>query len=231
MIRAADKSKTNKQHDLALICGDGFRLPQELQMFSQFKQPHDVFCVGRSLQAYIPFVGGRNSVVNYIWLDEQMYTYARDQIEDRIIRHSVFFEPQLQDAIDCLWTRLKGKELTFWDGSSAFFALMIAWILKYDKIMLCGVPLNAEPHWYDEWEMPGPSWTPETLRVWARFARRHKHMDKVRSTSGYTGYLFGTPTAGWIRTPDKRTKRGKGGRGPANKALGKASRHPAENRV
>ena len=200
--------KTNqeiaKHHNLALICGDGRTLPQELQYFSTIGVPHDVFCVGRALQIYIPYIGRQPAAVNYVWLDEQMFTYARDQVEDYIIRHSVFFDDKLKPAIDALWTDDKGAEVMQWDGSSSFFALIMAIELGYERIMLAGCPLNAEPHWYDHVDACGPLWTPETLRIWGRFKKK-VDCDLIRSCSGYTQYLFGEPTIGWFK--GKKTDR------------------------
>lgn len=196
-----------KRHDMALICGDGRTLPQELQMFRQFGLKHDAFCVGRSLQCYIPYVSWAPAVVNYIWLDEQMFTYARDQVEDYIICHSVFFDAKLQPAIDVLWSHENGDEITSWDGSSGLFATMVAITMGYDKILLCGMPLNAEHHWYDDPSVPGPQWTPETLRAWGKFAAelngKITKFDRIRSCSGYTQYLFGVPKVGWLQGKNK----------------------------
>lgn len=224
MIKLKSNNRPVRKHDFALICGDGRTLQQELQLFRTFGVKHDSFCVGRSLQSYIPFVAWAPATVNYIWLDEQMFTYARDQVQDYIVRHSVFFQDKLKPAIDVLWTHGNGDEITQWDGSSAFFALAIALAMDYPKILLSGVPLNAEAHWYDDPDTPGPQWTPETLRAWGRFgAFLHKtgKGDKVRSSSGYTQYLFGGPNVGWLtgkKKADTGADRIPRSRGTANKA-------------
>jgi hypothetical protein len=190
-----------RKHNMALICGDGRTLQDELQLFRRFGVEHDAFCVGRSLQSYIPFVAWAPATVNYVWLDEQMFTYARDQVEDYVVKHSVFFDDKLKPAIDMLWTDTEGSELMEWDGTSAFFALQVALWMNYPKILLCGVPLNNEQHWYDDPEAKGPEWNPETLRAWGRFSgvlHKRDDRDRIRSSSGYTRYLFGGPNVGWL---------------------------------
>lgn len=208
-VQSNNGRQPTKKHGLALICGDGRDLPQELQLFRRFGLKHDAFCVGRSLQAYIPYVSWAPAAVNYIWLDEDMFTYARDQVEDHITRHSVFFAENMQPAIDFIWTDDNNREIKTWAGSSAFFALKIAIKLKYDKILLCGVPMDAQPHWYDDPDTVGPQWTPETLRAWGKFAAQEPKQKRIRSCSGYTQYLFGGPNAGWFekKTVDSRANR------------------------
>ena len=205
-----------KRHDLALVCGDGRTLPAELQLFRTVGVKHDAFCCGRSLQCYIPFVSWAPAVVNYVWLDEEMFSYARDQVESYIIRHSVFFDKKLRPAIDCLWTDDDGKEVKTWDGTSAFFALIMALQMGYERILLAGVPINNEAHWYEDENARGPEWNAETLRTWGRFRKRDDIKERVRSCSGYTQYLFGEPTIGWLRNetkadPDTRANRAQAG--------------------
>jgi hypothetical protein len=231
MISIKPDIKSVRKHDLAVICGDGRTLPQELQTFRLIGIKHDAFCVGRALQCYVPFVAWEPAAINYVWLDEQMFTYARDQVDPPVVRHSVFFDDKLKPAIDVLWTWADGKEVMEWDGSSAFFALQMAIQMEYPRIMLAGVPLNAEPHWYDSVDDVGPMWTPETLRAWGRF-RKYIPRSRIRSCSGYTQYLFGEPTIGWLNGEiNTRATGGQGGGGATVTPFRRPGQDKAEGRV
>ena len=79
-------------------------------------------------------------------------------------------------------------------GSSGLFALKIALVdLGFDRAVLCGIPMDAQPHFF------GGDW-------WGG-AKSHKRgweqalpviQAKVRSMSGWTAAKFGSPTVGWV---------------------------------
>lgn len=83
-----------------------------------------------------------------------------------------------------------------WGGSSGLFAVSVALNqLGADRVVLCGVPLDRQPHFSD----PAP-WR-EALRYrYAWTARRRELAGRVRSCSGWTRDLLGPPTAAWLGT-------------------------------
>ena len=85
-----------------------------------------------------------------------------------------------------------------WGGSSGLFGARVAFAAGCERVILCGVPLDERPHFHtsDQWGT-GP---------W-RDAKIHrgevaKHIDRwknVRSMSGWTAQILGTPDEEWIR--------------------------------
>lgn len=75
-----------------------------------------------------------------------------------------------------------------WGGSSGLFAVKVALELQYTEIVLCGVPMDPQPHYHRPGRWPA-----------FRLYRRHwaKHLDQiaphVRSMSGWTRELLGAP--------------------------------------
>jgi hypothetical protein len=78
-------------------------------------------------------------------------------------------------------------------GSSGLFAVQVALELGCDRIVLCGVPMDARPHfngpaWHDHW----------TYRAtWQRW-QAAEELENVRSMSGWTRELLGEPTREWL---------------------------------
>lgn len=81
-----------------------------------------------------------------------------------------------------------------WPGSSGLFAVEIALkTLDVDRVVLCGVPMNADPHFFD----PEP-WS-AVKGFWQAWPDAYPHIkDKVRSMSGRTQELLGAPTRQWL---------------------------------
>ena len=76
-------------------------------------------------------------------------------------------------------------------GSSSLFAVDMAIREGYEKIILCGVPLDGKGHFYDSVKhdlefMFSPVW------------RTYPFKDKVRSMSGLTQEILGEPTKEWL---------------------------------
>lgn len=83
-----------------------------------------------------------------------------------------------------------------WHGSSGLFAVKVARELGFDRIVLCGVPMNAAgAHFFDE-----KPW----VDVKSYTAGWHKHREViapfVRSMGGWTQELLGAPTPEWLTT-------------------------------
>jgi hypothetical protein len=79
-------------------------------------------------------------------------------------------------------------------GSSGLFALKLTLVdLRFDRAVLCGIPMDGQPHFF------GGDW-------WGG-AKSHKRgwqqalpaiRDRARSLSGWTADLLGRPTAEWV---------------------------------
>ena len=96
-------------------------------------------------------------------------------------------------AVDVVWN-LKAS-----GGSSGLLAVFVGILMGYDEITLAGVPLDASGHYFDP---PWPRQTananfdnPPTRSVW-EWASKEVFDGKVKSLSGWTKRLLGSPIAG-----------------------------------
>lgn len=74
-------------------------------------------------------------------------------------------------------------------GSSGLFAAKVALIdLGFDRVVLCGVPMDKRPHFFDrdDWKAA------EGFRS-AWLAVPQEYRDRMRSLSGWTKVLLGSP--------------------------------------
>lgn len=79
-------------------------------------------------------------------------------------------------------------------GTSGLFAVKVALIdLAFDKAVLCGIPMDERPHFFDAkpWAGGGESW-----KGWVQALPIIK--DRVRSMRGRTAELLGTPCPEWL---------------------------------
>lgn len=79
-------------------------------------------------------------------------------------------------------------------GSSGLFALKVALVdLGFDRAVLCGVPMDARPHFFErptwgDWKVHRQGWIEALPSIAAR----------TRSMSGWTAAILGRPTEDWI---------------------------------
>lgn len=90
-------------------------------------------------------------------------------------------------------------DLEFPGGSSAMLAVLVGLAIGYDRILLCGVPLNRDGHFFEPpWQKsPEIDNYPDQI-VW-QMQREKTFENKVRSMSGKTQTWLGPPTEEWIR--------------------------------
>lgn len=97
------------------------------------------------------------------------------------------------------------RYISDWAGSSGLFGVRVLLEEGFERIVLCGVPMNREgAHFYDEsrpWDTAG-----SFHKGW------EKHMDilrpHVRSMSGWTLTRLGAPTPEWLGVqPTRRGRR------------------------
>lgn len=109
-------------------------------------------------------------------------------------------------AIDCTTWCQRGDPETRVDvvpqalgcsGSSGLYAVRIALgILKAQRVVLAGMPMDGGPHFYDTGRRSGPSFVP--YRPEWRRAARDEFAGRVRSLSGWTADLLGRPDPDWL---------------------------------
>ena len=81
-------------------------------------------------------------------------------------------------------------------GCSGLYLTQVAALLKsYDKVICCGMPNAATPHFFDS--KPWADY--ERYRRGWKLALEHPLMqERVRSMSGWTSELFGRPNETWL---------------------------------
>lgn len=97
------------------------------------------------------------------------------------------------------WHSKRGRELVdrtlpvpMKTGSSGLFAVDVARAVGCERVVLCGVPMTASPHFGRS-----EAW-PEADRYWPRWVERLAELSSVRSMSGRTRDLLGAPSPGWL---------------------------------
>jgi len=81
-----------------------------------------------------------------------------------------------------------------WEGSSGLLAVTVALYLGYERVLLCGVPLDAAAAHYDD---DAPWWEASKYRGgWN--THLHKMQGRVKSFTGWTAMKLGVPTQAWI---------------------------------
>lgn len=85
-----------------------------------------------------------------------------------------------------------------WGGSSGLFAVRVALTLAASRVVLAGVPMDAEDgHFFDHkrWEFAG-----RYRQAWTR--RQVEIAPFVRSMSGWTAGLLGEPSEAWLNNKE-----------------------------
>lgn len=87
------------------------------------------------------------------------------------------------------------RHVPSWNGSSGLLAVQVALELGYDRVILCGVPLDKTAEHYNY----GGKWM-DAPRYRSAWTKNLKAMQgKVKSPSGWTKRLLGEPNGEWIR--------------------------------
>lgn len=83
-------------------------------------------------------------------------------------------------------------------GSSGMLAAFAALKVNATKVILCGVPIDAKMAHYHKHKR-GAAWT-EALKYQKHWkaAAKDEFRDRVRSMSGWTAELLGSPTKEWL---------------------------------
>lgn len=186
------------ENDILLVAGDGQALLDDLEAFYRMAPVYDVAAIGRSVKLF-------DSPMHWFNADgETAMAWAKQVKEDTAaITHTL----GPVDGFDVDWdleqpdyhyaeiTNEKGRI----HGSSAMFAALAGLAMGYKKIVLAGCPLDTGGHWYFEPtpETLGPIWLGVDFAAWMDFSLNGS-ADRVRSMSGYTGYILGKADKRWL---------------------------------
>ncbi len=90
------------------------------------------------------------------------------------------------------------KHVPTWDGSSGLLAITVALHLGYERVILCGVPLDKKAAHYDD-DAPWMD-APRYRAAWTRHLSEMK--GRVKSFTGWTSLILGEPTQVWVDGED-----------------------------
>lgn len=188
-----DFSKICKEKTV-LVTGDGLSLKEDVEKFESWDIPHDLFCCNRSLLFFQRPVNHWAAVDSEecMWLAQY---YNPDN--GHFLRHSI----GACGGFDVYWTA-KGTQTEFgrrlWIGNTGYFAILCAIGMGYEKIIVAGMPLDRERHWYDPEGTEGPIWLGDTYTIWLDFRTKCLNSYKARSLSGYSAAILGEAKKEWL---------------------------------
>ena len=194
ILKIHEAKKPVKIHNpVVLITGDGWSLPEDLKNFDLFHVEHDIYCIGRSIN----FEGIKENVIHWGDIDSGESYYFAEHLPDKgidgaILRHTLGESRGFDvdwDVVECPWA----MDEVLWHGSSSLFGVLTALSMGYSRIVLAGCPMDSKPHWHTPNHL-GPDWTGKTYQAWFELAGTVDGVNKVRSLSGYTETLLGSPT-------------------------------------
>lgn len=99
----------------------------------------------------------------------------------------------------CRSKQLVDRICKSWDGgSSGLLGLAVARKLGCFRNVLCGIPMDARPHYHAGHGGEAWPWADKHWRIWLRHESKIRRW--ARSMSGRSREHFGAPTLEWLRT-------------------------------
>lgn len=187
-----DEIRPKPIRDVLIVCGDAKCLWADMKEFYKIEPPHaDIMCINHAAISmpfeYQHFVAGDSHMKP---MQEVAFTLPAE-----VRKHC--WNPGSK-GFDYRWIKEDGRG---WNGTTAALAVKIGMALDYLKIVLCGCPMDLSGHWYDKYLPENDKklqndhrhhlwfWTEMATRPMGRF---------IRSMSGNTADLLGTPTKEWL---------------------------------
>ncbi len=203
-----------RKEDTVFITGDGRNLSEDIKEFESWKIPHDLFAVNRSLSFHTRQVDhwAAVDIEECIWFTKNL---SKNQEGYKpIIRHSIGGETQSDNfkgigLFDIYWQMEYEWENEFqrriFTGNTGYFAILASLVMGYKKVVLGGIPLSNDSHWYEPEDVPGPNWSATTYMQWMDFKMKHPKADQVKSLGGYSAFILGQATKEWVMNgiPDR----------------------------
>lgn len=180
-----------------IICGSSKNVWEEFQVAQSFfgKDNFSLMCVNLALLGFQFYhQTGLIKVDHFVSLEISLMKALKKDFAHDINSHCNQYAPEI-DTVH--------QDINSSGGTSGFFAMQIGLKLGYEKIILCGIPLDNSPHFYD---FPGVDWggcnDGEIRHTWDIWIDRVKRQNpcpslKIRSMSGKTKDMFGEPTDDW----------------------------------
>jgi hypothetical protein len=192
--RETIKCKPVFDHVINRICcvvGDGGSAVEDLLVFRAYNVPAEYVAVnlaGRLLE----HLGIR--VDHWATLEPQFFAAESRRLGDALAKHTG--EDLVETGFDFYWS----KRPPGWDGTGGLFAAKIALAMGFERIVLCGIPMDDSGHWYSKND--DTRGLEIFIQPWVDFATRLDVINRVRSLSGRTRQLLGAPTREFLTLPD-----------------------------
>ncbi len=191
-----NNTKPKPKHPVLLVLGDGLSMPDDLGRFLSFKVKHDAASLGRSYQRYPGLIR------HWFNADGTGAKQWAESLPQETIKHSCGDMPGFDVDWEVTQDDYHHQDITGeagrLHGTSSIFAALAAIEMGYGRIVLAGCPLDTKGHWHSP-DHYGPSWFGMDFMAWLDFAKE-KNAAKVRSMSGYTARVLGSPDKEWLCT-------------------------------
>ena len=193
-VNAPDFSKHCKEK-LVLVTGDGATLQRDVKEFESWELPHDLFCCNRSLLYF------RKPINHWAAVDSEECVWLAQYYNPdngHFLRHSIGG----CRGFDAYWTA-DGAQTEYgrrlWIGNTGYFGILVALAMGYEKVVVAGMPLDRNRHWYDPEGATAPIWVGDVYTIWMDFKMKcPEKSEKVRSLSGYSAFILGKADKDWV---------------------------------
>jgi hypothetical protein len=115
--------------------------------------------------------------------------------EKSMLEHVITHCHKPGPEVQCVWP------IANVGGTSGMFAVKIALAMGFEKIIICGVPVDGSGHYFDPLNVNDNDSTTFTgsaqIAEWREMASRKIAGARVRSMSGRSQAAFGKPTKEW----------------------------------
>ena len=185
---------------LVLITGDGGSLIDDVKEFESWGIPHDLYCCNRSLLYF------QRQVDHWAAIDIEESCWFSQNVNEKvqkckpILRHTIGECPIAYDVfweMDYKWDNEFQRRVFV--GNTGYFAILSALAMGYKKVIIGGMPIDGNPHWYEPEVTEGPNWSGLTYRQWMDFKMLSPDSDRVKSLSGYSSFILGRATKEWAK--------------------------------
>jgi hypothetical protein len=187
-----------RRNDTVLITGDGGSLPDDVKTFESWDIPHDLYCVNRSMLYFNRPIDhwGAVDMEESAWFSQ----YANEvHLAMRPLRHTMGYCAGFDIfwGIEQEWDNEYQKKI--WAGNTGYFGVLTSIAMGYRNVVLAGMPLDRQPHWYEPGDTRGPNWVGACYTQWMDFKMQMPNKaEKVRSMSGYSAFILGKAEKDWI---------------------------------
>lgn len=180
----------NQYSGTAIIVGSAACVWDDLDRARAIAKNHDLICINLSFCAF-KYQVQKNQIHVEHWIGLQPeILYMRHQYAgDRVKTHSYYPGP----GVDYVWQGIGAQ------GTSGLFATRIALAMGYKKVILTGIPLDAQLHFHDYPRVGNCNWALDRhLSIAWEKSVQEEFQGRVRSMSGRTKGWLGEPTEDWL---------------------------------